>query len=69
MNFIEIYDDALSSEKCDELIDYFNNNPKMKGVVGGNMVVPSKKKSTELKNSVFSLHKLPFQFISSEFES
>ena len=65
MDFIEIYDDALSSEKCDELIDYFNNNPKMKGVVGGNMVVPSKKKSTELKNSVFSLHQLPFQLISS----
>ena len=65
MNFIEIYDDALSSENCDKLIDYFNNNPKMKGVVGGNMVVPSKKKSTELLNSKFSLHPFTFQLISS----
>ena len=64
MNFIEIYDDALSSENCDKLIEYFNNNPQMKGVTGNLTVEPHKKKSTELKDTLFSLHSLPRQLIS-----
>ena len=66
MNFIEIYDDALSSEKCDKLIDYFNKSPQMEGVVGdGTEVDPTQKQSIELGDSLFSLHPLSFQLISS----
>ena len=65
MNFIEIYDDALSSEKCDELIDYFNNNPQGEGRVGNKVLLHDHKKSTELNDSLFSLHSTPFQLISS----
>ena len=64
MNFIETYDDALSSEKCDKLIDYFNKSPHREGMVGDHKIDPNQKKSTELGNSLFSLHTLPFQLIS-----
>ena len=66
MNFIEIYDDALSSENCDKLIEYFNNNPQSEGMVTPNKygrVRPDEKKSTELLDSLFSLHTFPFQCI------
>ena len=65
MNFIEIYDDALSSENCDKLIDYFNKSPHGEGMVGGGEVISHEKKSTELSNSFFSVHRLPFELISS----
>ena len=65
MDFIEIYDDALPSENCDKLIEYLNNNPQAPGMVGDRMVDPIQKKSTELKDSLFSLHPLSFQLISS----
>ena len=64
MNFIEIYDDALSVENCDKLIDYFNKSPQTEGMFANNIVNPSAKKSIELKDSLFSLHNLPFQLIS-----
>ena len=63
MNFIEIYDDALSSENCDKLIDYFNNSSRSEGMVGNHKIKPWKKKSIELNDSLFSLHSLPFQLI------
>ena len=65
MNFIEIYDDALPSENCDKLIEYLNNNPQAPGMVGDHEVDPIEKKSTELKDSLFSSHPLSFQLISS----
>ena len=65
MNFIEIYDDALSSEKCDKLIDYFNKSPQMEGVVGDGIEVdPTQKQSTELKNSYFTSHEIVSRLIS-----
>ena len=63
MNFIETYDDALPSENCDKLIEYFNNNPHIEGKVGDHIVDPNQKKSTELNETLFSLHTLPFQWI------
>jgi len=63
MNFIEIYDDALPSEKCDKLIEYFNNNPQAAGVMGSGTVNPKVKKSTELDNSMFDLHPLVHQLV------
>ena len=63
MNFIEIYDDALSVENCDKLIEYFNTNPRGEGVVADHVVDPDQKKSTELHDTLFSLHTLPFQWI------
>ena len=65
MNFIEIYDDALSSENCDKLIDYFNKSPQGEGMVGDYKVDYTQKKSTELVDSKFSLHPFTFQLISS----
>ena len=68
MNFIEIYDDALPSENCDKLIEYFNNNPQSEGMVTPNKygrVRPDEKKSTELFDSWFSSQSIPFQLISS----
>ena len=38
MNFIETYDDALPSENCDKLIEYFNKSPKGEGMVGGGII-------------------------------
>ena len=65
MNFIEIYDDALSSEKCDKLIDYFNKSPQMEGVVGDGIEVnPIQKQSIELKNSYFTSHEIVSRLIS-----
>ena len=63
MNFIEIYDDALSVENCDKLIEYFNNNPQTEGRFGNSVLNYDYKKSTELDNSRFSLHPLPFQLV------
>ena len=65
MNFIEIYDDALSVENCDKLIDYFNKSPQAEGMLGNRRVDHIQKKSTELKDTLFSLHPLSFQLISS----
>ena len=65
MNFIEIYDDALSSENCDKLIDYFNKSPQGEGMVGDYKVDYTQKKSTDLVDSKFSLHPFTFQLISS----
>ena len=65
MNFIKIYDDALSSENCDKLIDYFNKSPQGEGMVGDYKVDYTQKKSTELVDSKFSLHPFTFQLISS----
>ena len=65
MNFIEIYDDALSSENCDKLIEYFNKSPQAEGMLGGRIVDHTQKQSTELKDTLFSLHPLCFQLISS----
>ena len=56
MDFIEIYDEALPSENCDKLIEYFNNSPQTPGMVGDFKISPNHKKSTELDNSWFSLH-------------
>ena len=51
-NFIEVYDDALSSNQCKTIIDYFeSSNEKERGVVGQGDVVRvdlSKKDSTDL---------------------
>ena len=58
MNFIEIYDDALPSENCDKLIEYFNNNSQTEGRVGNKRLDPDCKKSTELDQACFSLHPL-----------
>ena len=63
MNFIEIYDDALSSENCDKLIDYFNKSPHGEGMVGDHKVEHRQKKGTELGDSLFSLHPFTFQCI------
>ena len=63
MNFIEIYDDALSAENCDKLIDYFNNNPRSQGMVGTYTRNPKIKKSTELDNSWFSKHQVIYDLI------
>ena len=65
MNFIEIYDDALPSENCDKLIEYFNKSPQAEGMLGNRRVDHIQKKSTELKDTLFSLHPLSFQLISS----
>jgi len=58
MDFIGIYDEALPSENCDKLIEYFNNSPQTPGMVGDYVVKHNYKKSTELKNSLFSVHKV-----------
>ena len=63
VNFIEIYDDALPSENCDKLIEYFNNNPQGEGWVGPYIAKPNEKKSTELLDSVFRSHPLVYQLI------
>ena len=63
MNFIEIYDDALSLENCDKLIEYFNNNPQMRGIVATGKESPWEKSSTELKDSLFTLHPLICELI------
>ncbi len=63
MNFIETYDDALSSEDCDKLIEYLNNSPNGEGMVGGGKLDPNQKKSIELDNTLFSLHPLAYQLI------
>ena len=64
MNFIEIYDDALSLENCDKLIDYFNKSPQVEGVVGEGIVDNLCKKSIELENSNFTSHEIVFSWIS-----
>ena len=65
MNFIEIFDDALSVENCDKLIDYFNKSPQMEGVVGDGIEVnPIQKQSIELNNSYFTSHEIVFRLIS-----
>ena len=52
INFIEVYDDALSSNQCKTIIDYFeSSNKKERGVVGqGNRVRVdlARKDSTDL---------------------
>ena len=63
MNFIEIYDDALSVENCDKLIEYFNKSSQGEGMVANREVDPTQKKSTDLRNSLFSLHTFAFQCI------
>tara|TARA_R100000152_G_C6654847_1_gene95423 strand:- start:45 stop:587 length:543 start_codon:yes stop_codon:yes gene_type:complete len=65
MDFIEIYDDALPSENCDKLIEYFNNSPQTQGRVAGDEVDPNAKKSTELDHSWFRSHEIAFRLISS----
>ena len=65
VTFIELYDDALSSDNCDKLIEYFNTHPQSAGMVGNQIVDPFEKKSTELMNSLFSFHSFPYQLISS----
>jgi len=65
MNFIEIYDDALSVENCDKLIEYFNKSPQGKGMLSSRIVDPTQKQSTELKDSLFSSQSIPLQLISS----
>ena len=65
MNFIEIYDEALPLDNCDKLIEYFNNNPQAAGRVGNRALLPDHKKSIELNDSLFSLHPLSYQLISS----
>ena len=60
MNFIEMYDDALSSDECNVLIDYFHSHSKCEGGVwsDGRVVVnPLHKKSIELDRAAFSIHK------------
>ena len=64
MNFIETYDDALSSEDCDKLIEYFNKSPKGEGMVGGGIINHLWKKSIELDNSYFTSHEIIFLLIS-----
>ena len=63
MNFIEIYDEALPLDNCDKLIEYFHNNPQTEGRFGNSVLNYDYKKSTELDNSRFSLHPLPFQLV------
>lgn len=52
INFIEVYDNALSSDQCQRIIDYFeSSNEKERGVVGQGEIVRvdlSKKDSTDL---------------------
>ena len=64
MNFIEIYDDALSSENCDKLIEYFNKSPTGEGMVGRGIINHLGKKSIELDNSYFTSHEIIFRLIS-----
>ena len=64
MNFIETYDDALSSEDCDKLIEYFNKSPKGEGMVGGGIINHLWKKSIELDNSYFTSHEIVSRLIS-----
>ena len=64
MNFIEIYDDALSVENCDKLIDYFNKSPQAEGMLSGRILDPTQKQSTELNNSYFTSHEIVFRLIS-----
>ena len=64
MNFIEIYDDALSVENCDKLIDYFNKSPQAEGMLSGRILDPTQKQSTELINSYFTSHEIVFRLIS-----
>ena len=59
-SYIEKYDDALSSEECDALIEYFNSNNICEGKVwsqGQPVVIPSHKKSIELSQATFTKHR------------
>ena len=49
-NFISIYDDILSKEHCDIIINEFENNLEShhKGTVGNNVCKPEVKKSTDI---------------------
>ena len=51
-DFIGVYDDALSSEECEELISFFESSPKMQGGVSkigeGFQIDPKLKSNIEL---------------------
>ena len=58
-DFIGIYDNALSSEECDELITFFESSKKIKGVVFDSVekkaiVNPNSKKNVELAKAFVS---------------
>ena len=62
MNFIEIYDNALTSTECKNLISYFEKSPKGRGKLGyeGEEIIDlDKKKCFELYNCDFSDPYLP----------
>ena len=49
MNFIEVYDNALTSEQCKLIIDYMNSNELMPGAVGCyQRIRPEMKESLDL---------------------
>ena len=49
MNFIEVYDNALTSEQCKLIIDYMNSLKLIPGAVGmGRKVKPETKDSLDL---------------------
>ena len=49
MNGIEIYDDTLTPEECEYIIDNFEGDTRKSiGVFGGNILDPTKKLSTDL---------------------
>ena len=49
MNFIEVYDNALTSEQCKLIIDYMNSNELMPGAVGTyQRIRPEMKESLDL---------------------
>ncbi len=49
MNFIEVYDNALTSEQCKLIIDYMNSNELMPGAVGCyQRISPEMKESLDL---------------------
>ena len=52
-DFIQVYDDTLSDEQCNELIRLYKNDyRKQKGSVGGNHVVTDRKISTDVGISI-----------------
>ena len=67
-DIIQVYDDALSDEQCDELIRLFKNDyRKMKGAIGGGNYNPAKKVSTDvgisLKDNGFFKEDKPYNDI------
>ena len=54
MNFISIYDNALSEEQCKEIIEEFENNKVLQvaGTVNDGEIKPQTKLSTDMHHNI-----------------